>query len=138
MISNVVLDTGPLVAYLRERDKDHAWAIEQLQHIRQPLLTCEAVLTEACFLLRGEPTGIDQIGVYLREGLLAVSFEVMPQHDRVFGLMETYRNVPMSFADACLVCMAESLPEARVFTLDSDFRIYRQHNRKQIPLIIPD
>jgi predicted nucleic acid-binding protein len=51
--------------------------------------------------------------------------------------METYRNVPMSFADACLVCMVEDEPGAAVFTLDRDFTIYRQHRRRVIPLIAP-
>ena len=52
--------------------------------------------------------------------------------------METYRNIPMSFADACLVRMSELWPDAPVFTLDSDFRIYRRNKRQSLPLICPD
>ena len=52
--------------------------------------------------------------------------------------MQRYGNVPMSFADACLVCMAEELPSSRVFTLDSDFQVYRRHARQMIPLLMPD
>lgn len=51
--------------------------------------------------------------------------------------METYKNVPMSFADACLVCMVEQSPDSEVFTLDRDFTIYRQQRRRLIPLIAP-
>ena len=58
-------------------------------------------------------------------------------YEKVFGLMETYRNVPMSFADACLVCMVEQNPGASIFTLDRDFAIYRQQRRRMIPLIAP-
>ena len=41
----------------------------------------------------------------------------------------------MSFADACLVRMAEQHPEASVWTLDRDFKIYRRNRRSAIPLI---
>lgn len=48
----VILDTGPLVAFLSERDVHHYWVTQQMGTIRAPILTCEAVISEACFLLR--------------------------------------------------------------------------------------
>ena len=51
--------------------------------------------------------------------------------------METYSDQPMSLADACLVRMAELHPDARVFTLDSHFRVYRRNRRQVLPLVIP-
>ncbi len=56
---------------------------------------------------------------------------------RVMELMERYANVPMSFADACLVALAESTPGARLFTLDRDFLIYRQNNDQPLTLLAP-
>jgi len=44
----------------------------------------------------------------------------------------------MSFADACLVCIAEIQPAAAIFTLDSDFRIFRKKNRQVLRVIMPD
>ena len=55
MQRRIVLDTGPLVALLAKRDRHHAWAIAQWSQIEPPLLTCEAVLSEAFFLLRHYP-----------------------------------------------------------------------------------
>ena len=52
-------------------------------------------------------------------------------------LMRTYRNVPMSLADACLVRMAELHRDVPVFTLDQDFRVYRKNRREVIPTIMP-
>ena len=52
--------------------------------------------------------------------------------------MHRYRNVPMSLADACLVCMAEENRGSRIFTLDSDFSIYRLHGRAAARLIKPE
>jgi predicted nucleic acid-binding protein len=51
--------------------------------------------------------------------------------------MQAYRGVPMSLADACLVCMVEEGASRKLFTLDSDFTVYRQHRHQPIPLIIP-
>jgi predicted nucleic acid-binding protein len=62
----------------------------------------------------------------------------LPDHlPRVLDLMRSYRDLPMSLADACLVCMAEGVREAKVFTTDSDFRTYRKNKRQVIPLIAP-
>lgn len=138
MIRQVVLDTGPLVAYLREQDIHHQWAVDQLKQMQLPLLTCEAVITESCYLLRDHPPAIERIHTYLAEGVVRIAFELAAQRDRVFSLMRSYRNVPMSLADACLVGLLESLPDGHIFTLDRDFTIYRQHGRRQIPLITPE
>src|SRR5205823_11287623 len=51
MTSGVLLDTGPLVAYLTERDSHHEWAFEIFDSFDLPAISCEPVLTEACFLL---------------------------------------------------------------------------------------
>jgi predicted nucleic acid-binding protein len=56
---------------------------------------------------------------------------------RVMELMERYANVPMSFADACLVALAESTPAARLFTLDRDFLIYQQREDQPLALLAP-
>jgi len=49
----IILDTGPLVAFLNRQDKHHRWALMQWERLQPPLITCEAVLSEACFLLSG-------------------------------------------------------------------------------------
>ncbi len=45
-----LIDTGSLIAVLYRRDQFHHWAVEQIKKMPAPLLTCEAVLAEACFL----------------------------------------------------------------------------------------
>jgi len=58
--------------------------------------------------------------------------------ESVEKLMQRYDSVPISLADACLVRMAEIYTETSVLTLDSDFRIYRQHRNQEISVIMPD
>jgi hypothetical protein len=50
MIGRVIVDTGPLIALIDRHDRHHAWVESQFADIVPPLLTCEAVLTQACYL----------------------------------------------------------------------------------------
>lgn len=137
-MNGTLADTGPLVAYLDRSDRDHLWAKEVFMQLTRPLLTCEAVIAEALFLLRRG--GIDPDGLLnlVRRGLVIPEFSLTTEIAAVQQLMKTYRNVPMSLADACLVRMAEIHENAKVMTLDSDFVIYRKSRRRVIPLLRPD
>jgi predicted nucleic acid-binding protein len=133
----VLADTSALVALLDRSERFHSWAVEQTRTLKPPLLTCEAVLAELCFLLNPVPGGRRAIRENLGSGAWCLDFSVQAEQGRVFSLMETYRDQPMSLADACLVRMAEQHPEASVFTLDHHFRLYRRNRRQVLPLVIP-
>ena len=137
MRSRIVLDTGPLVALLNRRDTHHAWARMCVAEAKPPLLTCEAVLSEACFLVRALPKGPQAVLDLLQQGVLAIPFRVEEEAKRIAKLLGRYASVPMSLADACLVRMAEQHAQSVVMTLDGDFRIYRRHGRQVIPTIMP-
>jgi predicted nucleic acid-binding protein len=132
-----LLDAGPLVALIDAGDRDHEWSRKTLSRLRPPLITCEAALSEALFLLRADRQAPAKIATLFQRGLLAASPVLDSDAGPVLGLMATYANVPMSFADACLVRLSERLPSAVVVTLDSDFTIYRRNRTKRIPLLIP-
>ena len=51
----ILVDTGPLVAVLNRRDSHHAWVTRVLGRVKPPLVTCEAVLAETCYLLKQVP-----------------------------------------------------------------------------------
>jgi predicted nucleic acid-binding protein len=57
--------------------------------------------------------------------------------EAVLRLLTKYENVPISFADACLVRMTETTNEPILLTTDADFRIYRRHGRQAIPYLMP-
>jgi predicted nucleic acid-binding protein len=133
-----LLDTGPLVSFLGSGLRHHAWACEQWKLLRPPLLTCEPVLTEAAFLLKREGREADAIFALLERGAIRVALSVQNEQADLRALMHRYRNKPMSLADACLVRLSELHGGAEVLTLDSDFRIYRRHGNKVIPVVMPD
>ena len=137
MAESLLVDTGPLVAALDASDQHHAWAKEQLSRLHPPLLTCEAVLVETQFLLArygGNPAAVWD---WMQRGVLAINFQLANHFGRLARLQTTYKNVPMSLADACLVSLSEIHPSCRVLKTDSDFRIYRRNGREKIPLIAP-
>jgi predicted nucleic acid-binding protein len=137
-MKDVILDAGPLISALDARDKHHAWVARQWRRIEPPLLTCEPVLTEVCFLLNRSGQSSDPIFTLLRQGAIALAFSLREQAAQVDALIRKYADVPASLADACLIRMAELHSRSRIFTLDSDFRIYRMKKRQTIPLIFPD
>jgi len=133
-----LVDTGPLVAFLNRRDTFHGWAVETFERVAPPLHTCEPVLAEACHLLRHDPRGPQALLELMRRGALVLSFRLDEHVDRIRRLMDRYADVPMSLADGCLVRMSEIADEPSVITLDRDFRVYRRHGRRRIPLLMPE
>ena len=134
----VLIDAGPLTALLNPKEEQHVWALASLQKLEKPLLTSEAVLAETAHLIvhhGGDPDGLFHLRA---RGLIAVGIRFDEEWESLRGLMARYRNVPMSLADATLVRLSELHRDCRVVTLDSDFRIYRRHGNKAIPLLMPE
>jgi len=136
-VIDAILDTGPLVGSLDRDDQWHEWSATQFALIRQPALTCEAVISEACFLLRDVPDARQKIFTLVERGILRI-VPVLPDESPTVRALLTRYGKRMDFADACLVKMSELYREHAVMTTDrEDFRIYRRFTRQAIPLIVP-
>lgn len=136
-MTRTLLDTGPLVAFLNRNDQWHPWAKAQMGALPPPLLTCEPVLTEACFLIQrsgGQPADLLK---KVQAGVIEVALEIETEAVALETLMRRYQDTPMSLADACLVRLSELHSDCQVFTLDTHFRRYRRHGRQVIPLLAP-
>jgi len=132
-----LLDSGPLVAYFNQKDQWHPWAVRHFESLKPPLLTCEAVLAESCFLVeRNGGCGAEVIQL-VKRGIFEIALSVQAESGAIETLMKRYRDVPMSLADACLVRLSELQATCEVLTLDSDFRRYRRNGRQVIRLIAP-
>jgi predicted nucleic acid-binding protein len=136
-MSTLLVDTGVLLAYLAASEQDHPWAKEQVGSFKGPFLTCEAVLTEAAYLIVQRGGSLEGLWAFLRRGVLQIAFDLETEFESVATLMRRYADVPMDLADACLVRMSELHRDCRVLTTDSDFRFYRRFGRQVIPLICP-
>ena|SRR2546427_1509286 len=134
--AGVLLDTGPLVALLSKRDADHARAKELFSTCLPPFRCCEAVIAEACFLMRKvDAAGPAEIVALGRKGVYQISLSVSDHWIHIERLLRKYASRPISLADACLIRCAEIHEEPRILTFDSDFVVYGWGRNKKFELL---
>ncbi len=137
MTAWVIIDTGPLVAYLQSDEAPHTWSTEQFRAADEPFVTCESVVTEALFLLQRERIGSQRLFALFDRDIIRIAFSLGENLAEVRRLMSDYADLPMSLADACLVRMAELNPRAEIITLDHHFKFYRAQDRRMLTLRLP-
>jgi predicted nucleic acid-binding protein len=134
--AGVLLDTGPLVALLSRNDANHARARKLFGACAPPFRCCEAVLTEACFLIRkvdaAGPAAVLALG---RKGVYTIAMSVQDQWTEIEGLLRKYADRPISLADASLIRCAEMHQEPRILTFDADFSIYKWSRSKRFDIL---
>jgi predicted nucleic acid-binding protein len=135
MAASVIVDASFLVTLLNRAETNHRWADNQAVLTPPPWKTCDAALSEAFHLLG--PRAHAGLKALLRRAALASAFRFDENPEAVLRLMEKYADVPMSFADACLVRMTETLRDPLLLTTDADFRIYRRNGRHVVPCVMP-
>ena len=138
MKPHILLDTGPLVAFLHAGDKHHEWAREQFSQLEAPLLTCEAVIAESCHLLRKIPNAQHRALELIQRGSVQIALSLQKENMAIARLLVRYKDRPASLADACLIRLCEINDPSIVLTLDSDFFVYRRLGRQTIPVIHPN
>jgi len=130
-------DTGPLVALVDADDDSHSACVSVLPRLARPLLTTWPCFTEAMYLvgsLGGFPAQ-DELWGYLEDGLVEIRESYPTERRRMRVLMRQYRDTPMDLADASLVVTAEVLGVTRIFTIDTDFRVYRIHRKTPFEIV---
>ena len=129
-----IADTGFVVAFLNARDTHHAWALELAEQVTTPLITCEAVLTEAAYLLNQPALVLET----LSSGLLALDFDLNANREQLVVLAERFSDQSPDLCDLCVVRMSELHPEHSVLTTDrKDFSVYRRNRNQVIRTIFP-
>jgi predicted nucleic acid-binding protein len=135
-VTPVLLDTGCIVALLDRSERFHQACKQAILELSEPLVTCEAVITEACFLLRRIPAAPDAVLRNVEEGIFGIPFHLTAASRAVRALVKKYSKVRMDLADACLVSMADELGTGRILTLDGDFRVYRWRKTRRFELLV--
>jgi hypothetical protein len=125
-----LVDAGPLVAILHRDDAEHARCADALKRLRPPLVTTWAPITEALYLLSFSLDAQEALLEMIERGALAVLPLEPSDATAIRKLLRKYRDLPMDFADATLVRVAEREGIKRIFTLDRrDFAVYRVGRR---------
>jgi uncharacterized protein len=136
LTGQVLVDTGPVVAILLESDEHHEACVEQLHHIRGPLLTCWPVITEAAWLLRAYPQAVRK----LLSSFHSRPFQLVPLGETdlpgIAAILAKYAGLGIQLADASLVHLANREGIETMFTLDRrDFGVLRLARGKKLHLI---
>jgi hypothetical protein len=122
----VLADTGPIVAILSRRDQYHRACVEALRDLPGPLFTCWPVITEAAWLLRRDPTAVQQLLNSLDAGFLELLPLTTADAKPIASILKKYRDIRIQLADATLVHLAARDGLDTIFTLDQrDFSVYR-------------
>lgn len=131
-----LIDTGAIVAIVESDDEWHFPCLEALRTLRLPLLTTEAVLTEAFHLIGRNSRKIDEAWNFIRSGGILLQPTNDSDLPRLRALMAQYADRPMDFADATLVHLAERESLSLILSVDhDDFETYRLPGRKKFTIL---
>lgn len=133
----ILLDSSVIVALLDKRERFHERCVRAVEEFEQPLATCEAVISESCFLLKEVPNASDRILANVEAEIFQIPFQLTRSAAPVHAILHKYRDLAVSFADACLVHMAEELDTGDILTLDRDFAHYRWRRNRPFRMLIP-
>ena len=137
MAGELLLDTGGLVSLLDRSQARHLECVHWFDAFDGSVVSTEAVLTEATHLLGGVRGGADACIAFFLQGGATLIPSSRGSLERCGQLMAKYRDLPMDFADATLVALAEELGATQVLTLDQDFHVYRIRGRKRFEPVPP-
>jgi len=129
----IITDTGFFIALFNAKDRHHQAAISVLYQLTEPLITTQSVIQETYYLLGARGGGLRQQIAFLTD-IAESAFQVfnleLIHFPRMVALLQQYSDLPMDYADASLVVLAEQLGHGRILTVDRrDFSIYRWNNR---------
>ncbi len=135
MAGELLLDTGALVSLLDRSQTYHSEFAKFFESWNGPVVSTEAVLTEATHLLAKVPGGPRACCDFFLEGGAVLVPSSPASIRRCRELIDVYRDLPMDFADATLVVLAEELDTPLVLTTDRrDFGVYRIRGRRKFKL----
>ena len=124
------MDTGPWVAFIDRSESRHSECVAWFRQFEGKIYSTEAVLTEVLYLLhfssKAQSAAID----FILNAAITIVPSCIESLRRVKALMEKYKDIPMDYADATLVSLAEDLSLHHIATFDSHFEIYRLPSKK--------
>jgi len=134
-VKPVLLDTGVIVALLDRSEKFHQACATAVRQLPAPLITCEAVIAESCYLLRNLAGAPEAVVENVAAGIFQIPFQLSCEAVGVKQILRKYRDRKIDLADACLIRLADEFKTADVLTLDKDFAIYRWSKNKPFRIL---
>jgi predicted nucleic acid-binding protein len=135
-VKPVLIDTGVIVALLDRSENFHQRCTEAVRELQAPLVTCEAVIAESCYLLRNLTGAPEAVIENVAAGIFLTPFQLSRDSAGVRRILRKYRDRRIDFADACLIRLADEFSTGDILTLDKDFLVYRCGKTKPFCLLL--
>jgi predicted nucleic acid-binding protein len=135
-MKKILMDSGPMIALFDASDRYHQAALDFIRSNRTPLVTTLASVTETLHMLDFSRQAQLDFLEWIHRGAVEIQHIDNSDFGRIRELTEKYQDLPMDFADSCLVHLAEQLGIDRVATIDRDFSIYRINGRKKFKVVL--
>ncbi len=135
-MKKILIDSGPLIALFDSSDKYHQEAVDFIKTNKYPLATTLASITETLHLLDFNRNAQIDFLEWIHRGAVEIHNIENSDFKRLRELTEKYRDLPMDFADSCLVYLAEKLNLNTIATIDRDFTIYRIQGRRKFKMVL--
>ena len=135
-MKKILIDSGPLIALFDASDKYHNKAVSFIKSNKYPLVTTIVSITETLHLLNFNRNAQIDFIEWIHRGAVEIQNIENDDFGRIKDLTEKYRDLPMDFADSCLVYLAEKLSLNAIATIDRDFSIYRIKGRRKFEVIL--
>ena len=135
-MKKILIDSGPLIALFDASDKYHNKAVNFIKSNKYPLVTTIASITETLHLLNFNRNAQIDFIEWIHQGAVEIQNIENDDFGRIKDLTVKYRDLPMDFADSCLVYLAEKLSLNTIATIDRDFSIYRIKGRRKFKVIL--
>jgi predicted nucleic acid-binding protein len=126
----VLLDTGVIVALLDRSEQFHTACARIVGELSEPLITCEAVIAESCYLVRNLSGAAEAILENIAAGIFQIPLQLSREAAGVKRILHKYRDHKIDLADACLIHLAGEFGTGDILTLDRDFDVYRWSRAK--------
>lgn len=131
----ILLDTSVIVGLLDRDERLHETCAGTVRELEGPLITCEAVITESCYLLRNLAGAPEAVIENVAAGIFQIPFQLSRDTAGVKKVLRKYRDRQIDLADACLIRLADEFGTGDILTLDGDFAIYRWERNKPFNLL---
>jgi uncharacterized protein len=135
-VSPVLLDASVIVALFDRSERHHRECASAVEGVEGVLVTCEAVISESCYLLRRLSGAGEAVLENVERGVFQIPFQLSQSAAPVRSILRKYRDVPADFADACLIHLADQLNTGDILTLDGDFKAYRWRRNRPFHLVL--
>ena len=135
-MNKILIDSGPLIALFDSSDKYHQKTLEFIKSNQFLLITTIASITKTLHLLDFNRNAQLDFIEWIYRGGVEIANIINPDFQRIKKLTEKYSDLPIDFADSCLVLLAEKMGINTIATIDRDFSIYRIKGKKAFKTIL--